>query len=1767
MKHLLRLTLLLTVFAIAWPCAATETENPTAVTALLTRVTNAADRFETVLDDALATSNGVDVFVITSKNGKPCIKGSSLSAITTGIGWYLNHYAHVNIAWNNLTADLSAASLPVPTTEETHTASVNYRYYLNYCTFSYSMSTWTWERWQQEIDWMALHGINMPLQIVGLDVVWKKLLTEDLGYTSDEANDFIAGPCFQAWWGMNNLEGWGGKNPDWWYTRQEALATKILTRERELGMQPVLPGYAGMVPSDIATKKGYTANNQGNWCYFTRPYILDPNSDAFAEVSQKYYARLAEVMGTSEYYSMDPFHEGANTDGIDVASAYSKIAEAMTTANSEGKWVIQFWQWSSDQYNVLSKVSKGKLIVLDLFSDAHTHFGDYNGHDAVYCMLPNFGGRTGLFGRLTKVMTDFYTQKSSHSNVKGIGATPEAIEQVPVLYDALFELPWRATKPNPQAWLADYATNRYGVANTNAQEAWEKLRNSALNCESSLQGPHEAVVCARPSLSVGSVSSWGGTDIFYDSQDVADAAAKLLAAKNDLSGENYSYDLTDVTRQALTDYAYYLLKGVNAAHTSKDETSYATRRDAYLQLILDLDELLSTNKNFMLGRWTQMARAIADETSGTTSADKDWLELNNARTLITTWGDYYPSEYGGLRDYSYREWAGMLKDFYYPRWQKFFNNLDNGTSLPSWFDNDWAWAHNTNTTYSYSDTPTGSTTDVATKLFSKYFVDFVASSSAYHVYRHLETDARSSVSLTAYRGQTFTLPVSTLPEGVTATTSIDFNNDGQITSDEQASGLSIAIPTTAVSGRVTARLTLSDGTIFTFYLTLKDVITEARTVTVQTADATQGTVAISGTTELSVTNTNEVTMTATPAAGYDFAGWTDAEGKTVSTDNTYTYYGAAAATFTATFVVNKWGTPTEDLSELSTIDSYGQYLASVGVSQNGGEEQTIYTASACPATLCQTTSSVKAPQGSKFNVHWKDMGGMNYCRLSAYIDLNSDGDFDDDGELLAVVGDKESANNTALNDYTLSVLLPYDVPEGLTHLRLRFDGAWQTGQDATTGAMPAKATTKRMVYDVPVLVTTESATASTVTVQTSNTKHGTVDANGQPDTYTYAAGEEIVLRCYPTDDYAIDYWTDSYGRRVPTSWMDGNFLRFKAPESNTYTAYFKSAKTLTVDGWTLRYDDADSGLTISEVVSGSGSLDLSAENSAGKAITRINPNAFRDDTALTSLTLPASLQSFDTALETTLTGNGTSNALLTPATTIPATTPWSLTLTATNDGSTYNDWGSGLLATGTDALANSYDGGFQLYLAAAGTLTLKVGSTEYGFSSTLGSSFSISMSYDGSGKLTVAVTNESGKTETKTVTTTFVAISSFASSIPEGVNITSLRIDDPYLSSYPLSGCTALTDINVASGNKLFASINGKLYTADGSRLLAYPEGRLTCRAFTLTSVSTTPRLLYSAPTALADGSTFNTGATLNAKLGQTSSVSLPTALVTLVPATTEANSAATNGYTLRHLNSGRAFTVTSDAANKTLQLPSTANTDGLNLTYVLTISNNAPTLTLTSPAGLYVSVSGYNTALKTAPAAWTLTEADTIPLTLNEQGWVATCLPVPVVVPSSDVATLYKATAVEGTTLKLTALSAETVAAAGEPLLISASSKPTLTISIAETGEKQSDNLLSGTTVARTGFTENSLFTLGENSGTPVVQLTSATTVAANTAYLLQSVCPEVSASFLTFNTTTETSITSPTTIDSNTDQPLYDLSGRRVNHTERGNLYIQGHRKFIAK
>ncbi|MDR1023783.1 MAG: alpha-N-acetylglucosaminidase, partial [Prevotellaceae bacterium] len=245
----------------------------TPVDSLLNRVggDGTSDRFIT---SVVASGDGSDYFTIAAENGKPKITGNSFLSIATGIGWYLKYHAGVCITWNNLAPDLTAVNLPLPQDEETHRTNLQYRYYLNYCTYSYSMAFWDWDRWQKEIDWMALHGVNMPLALTGTEVVWRNILVDSLGYTKAEANSFIAGPAYQAWFLMNNLEGWGGPNPDSWYDRQQNLQENIVERMRELNMTPVLAGYSGMVPHDIGTKKGWSITSSDKWCNFTRPEFI-----------------------------------------------------------------------------------------------------------------------------------------------------------------------------------------------------------------------------------------------------------------------------------------------------------------------------------------------------------------------------------------------------------------------------------------------------------------------------------------------------------------------------------------------------------------------------------------------------------------------------------------------------------------------------------------------------------------------------------------------------------------------------------------------------------------------------------------------------------------------------------------------------------------------------------------------------------------------------------------------------------------------------------------------------------------------------------------------------------------------------------------------------------------------------------------------------------------------------------------------------------------------------------------------------------------------------------------------------------------------------------------------------------------------------------------------------------------------------------------------------------------------------------------------------
>ena len=652
-------------------CAACIQLSATPVDDLLERIDRGASKkFKIELQKSQR-----DFFELDQTGHRVTVRGNSWVNIASGLNWYLKYYAGIHLTWNQMHAKLPPV-MPRVEKPERHETDLTLRYDFNYCTFSYSMAFWDWQRWEEEIDWMALHGVNLPLAIVGEECVWRNMLLR-LGYSEEEIGQFIAGPAFLAWWEMNNLEGWGGPLPHSWYDRQERLQKMILKRMKELGMHPVLPGYCGMVPHDAKERLGLNVSDAGLWNGFQRPANLLPTDKRFDEVATLYYEELTRLFGRADYYSMDPFHESKDDAAIDYAEAGRKLMAAMKRVNPKATWVIQGWT-ENPRPEMANALKTGDLLVLDLFSECRPMFGPasiwrreegYGQHQWLFCLLENFGNNVGLHGRMDQLLDNFYGDKR---NCCGIGFTMEGSENNPVMFELMSELPWRNEKFTKEEWIKDYVRARYGLSNSALLDAWNVLIHSIYNCPAgnNQQGPHESIFCGRPSLNNFQASSWSKMRNYYDPNATRQAARLMLAAANSLRGHNnYEYDLVDITRQALADQARIQYQHTIADYKAVNIEGFKRNADRFLQMLLLQDELLGTRPEFRLGHWTEAARSC-----GSSPEEKRLYEWN-ARVQITTWGNRFCADTGGLRDYAHKEWQGLLKDFYYPRWKTYFDAL------------------------------------------------------------------------------------------------------------------------------------------------------------------------------------------------------------------------------------------------------------------------------------------------------------------------------------------------------------------------------------------------------------------------------------------------------------------------------------------------------------------------------------------------------------------------------------------------------------------------------------------------------------------------------------------------------------------------------------------------------------------------------------------------------------------------------------------------------------------------------------------------------------------------------------------------------------------------------------------------------------------------------------------------------------------------------------------------------------------------------------
>ena len=623
-----------------------------------------------LLFEKISSPNGRETFELSSTGGKVLIAASDANAASMGLNWYLQYYC--NRSMSHMGDNLSPV-YPLPVVKKKiHIASpFKYRYALNYCTLNYTMSFYSWKDWEHELDWMALHGVNLMLATIGTEAVWQRTL-EKFGFSDKEIKAFIPGPAFNAWWLMGNLEGWGGPVTQRMIDRRTHLEQKIVARMHELGIEPVLQGFYGMIPAALKEHFPKAAiRTQGKWAGgFNRPDFLLPGDSLFHRMARVYYEQVKKLYGKDIlFFGGDPFHEGGSTKGVDLTRAGTLIQNEMQRTFPGSTWLLQGWE-ENPREELLAGLDKSKVLILELAGEKSNDWERRKGFDGtpfIWCTVNNYGGKSGLYGKL-----DFFANEDNRilngaykKLCKGVGVMPEGIHNNPVVYDLMLDLAWREQKVAVKDWLRNYVQYRYGTDNDTLQRAWQIFLQTAYRSFPELDGLPENIFCARPAWNIQHVTSWGSRKRNYDTAQFAAVVRLFLSAFPSLSErKTWLIDAIDLSRQVLANKGDVIYSQMESAYAKKDSILFKKQANEFLNLILVDDSLLSLNKDFRLDSWLEAARKL-----GRTSYEKDLFE-RNARTQITFWGPP-DNPASTLRGYANKDWSGLLKTFYFPRWKIF----------------------------------------------------------------------------------------------------------------------------------------------------------------------------------------------------------------------------------------------------------------------------------------------------------------------------------------------------------------------------------------------------------------------------------------------------------------------------------------------------------------------------------------------------------------------------------------------------------------------------------------------------------------------------------------------------------------------------------------------------------------------------------------------------------------------------------------------------------------------------------------------------------------------------------------------------------------------------------------------------------------------------------------------------------------------------------------------------------------------------------------
>ncbi len=528
-----------------------------------------------------------DAFHITGTPGNIHVDASTLPTLLYGVNWYLKYVAHLQVSTNGLQLGPAHLTLPAPPSPITQPALYKIRYALNENADGYTAPYWSNDRWQHEIDILALSGTNAILIERGADLVLYQTF-RDAGYSDLAIRRWITQPAHQNWQLMGNMCCFIEPISLDLLHRRAASAQRIIASLRALGITPVLPGYYGIVPADFATlHPGAHVIAQGDWNGFTRPGWIDPRDPSFATLAASFYRHQQALFGDTSIYDMEIFQEGGTTGDVPPGPAAQLVQSALEAAHPNALWFMMAWQ-NNPLPAVLQALDTSHVLIADIEQGRipRDHRDQqFRGAGWLFGGLWEFGGRTTLGAPLYDYAVRFPTLAAlPGSHITGTALFTEGLDTNPFAFDLYTEMAWHKDPVDLSTWTDAYVLRRYGSPthddqpDPHAQRAWQILLHTAYGYRAGdgtakgtgdADAPQGSLFNAQPSLTTTHAGTWAPHGAHYPLADLEPALTELLQVAPSLrSSETYQYDLVDIARQVMANESRIMLPEINAAYQS-----------------------------------------------------------------------------------------------------------------------------------------------------------------------------------------------------------------------------------------------------------------------------------------------------------------------------------------------------------------------------------------------------------------------------------------------------------------------------------------------------------------------------------------------------------------------------------------------------------------------------------------------------------------------------------------------------------------------------------------------------------------------------------------------------------------------------------------------------------------------------------------------------------------------------------------------------------------------------------------------------------------------------------------------------------------------------------------------------------------------------------------------------------------------------------------------------------------------------------------------